>query len=608
MSDLIVGIDLGTTNSEVAAFTDGQVRVLGPGDQRILPSCVGLSASGELLVGEPARNQQALYPERTVRSIKRRMGSQEPVMLGGKSLTAPEISAVILRELVEWTRISLGERPERAVITVPAYFSDAQRAATREAGALAGLEVVRILNEPTAASLAYGYGDGSRHTALIYDLGGGTFDVSVVNVEGEVTEVLASHGNNRLGGDDFDDLLAERLAGEFQLRHGIDLRNGHPSAKARLWWAAEEAKKKLSQEPYARIREESLAERDGKPLHLEMEISREEYEALIRPLVESTLDSVSQALRDSGRKPGDMDAVLLVGGSTRTPLVFNLLTERMGVEPRQDVHPDLCVALGAGVLASRLSGRDVDRVLVDVSPYSFGVSFMGERGGFPYAHCYKPIIRRNTPLPLTRTERFYTAHAFQTEVNVHVYQGEDDDALKNILVGDFTIGGLTETEEPNEILCRMRLDLDGILQVTLTGRSQQITIANAMQTKTPEEIAAGRKRIQELFASRSADFEDFDDSFSEEADAEIIETEIETGGAPGDGARMAGEAEAKSLMARSRKLLDGMHEEDREDAIDLHERIEGAIQAGDAESLAKASRALTELLFFMEGQIGGRPN
>jgi molecular chaperone DnaK (HSP70) len=179
-------------------------------------------------------------------------------------------------------------------------------------------------------------------------------------------------------------------------------------------------------------------------------------------------------------------------------------------------------------------------------------------------------------------------------------------------VGDFTIGGLTETEEPNEILCRMRLDLDGILQVTsqekLTGRSQQITIANAMQTKTPEEIAAGRKRIQELFASRSADFEDFDDSFSEEADAEIIETEIETGGAPGDGARMAGEAEAKSLMARSRKLLDGMHEEDREDAIDLHERIEGAIQAGDAESLAKASRALTELLFFMEGQIGGRPN
>src|SRR3984893_676741 len=226
MSDLIVGIDLGTTNSEVAAFLDGKVRVLGPGDQRILPSCVGLSASGELLVGEPARNQQALYPERTVRSIKRRMGSQEIVMLGDRSLTAPEISAVILRELVEWTRLSLGERPERAVITVPAYFSDAQRAATREAGALAGLEVVRILNEPTAASLAYGYGDGSRHTALIYDLGGSTFDVSVVVIEGEVTEVLSSHGNNRLGGDDFDDLLAAHLEKVFSDRHRVDL-SGH---------------------------------------------------------------------------------------------------------------------------------------------------------------------------------------------------------------------------------------------------------------------------------------------------------------------------------------------------------------------------------------------
>jgi len=612
MSDLIVGIDLGTTNSEVAAFTDGQVRVLGPGDRRILPSCVGLSASGELLVGEPARNQQALYPERTVRSIKRRMGSPETVMLGSRSLTAPEISAVILRELVEWTYLSLGERPEAAVITVPAYFSDAQRGATREAGELAGLEVVRILNEPTAASLAYGYGDGSRHTALIYDLGGGTFDVSMVTVEGDITEVLASHGNNRLGGDDFDDLLAERLAMEFQKRHGIDLRNGHPSAKARLWWAAEEAKKKLSQEPYARIREESLAERNGKPLHLEMEISRTDYEALIRPLVESTLDSVSQALRDSGRKPGDMDAVLLVGGSIRTPLVFNSLAERMAIEPRQDVHPDLCVALGAGVLASRLSGRGVDRVLVDVSPYSFGVSFLGERGGVPYPHCYKPIIRRNTPLPLTRTERFYTTHPFQPEVNVHVYQGEDEDALKNILVGDFSIGGLTETEDLNEILCRMRLDLDGILEVTseekLTGRSKQITIANAMQAKTPEEIAAGRKRIQDLFESRTGDLADFNDSpGGEETDTGIVEgefEEMESSGVVVERIAVAGAAEAESLMARSRKLLDRMHDEDREEAIDLHERIGAAIESGDSEALAKACRALTELLFFMEGQIG----
>jgi molecular chaperone DnaK (HSP70) len=599
MSDLIVGIDLGTTNSEVAAFADGQVRVLGPGGQRILPSCVGFSAEGELLVGEPARNQQLLYPERTVRSIKRRMGNPETVMLGGKSFTPPEISAVILRELAEWARLSLGERPEKAVITVPAYFSDAQRSATREAGELAGLEVVRILNEPTAASLAYGHGDGSRHTALIYDLGGGTFDVSVVTVEGDITEVLASHGNNRLGGDDFDDLLAERLAQAFQKKHGIDVRQGHAAAKARLWWAAEEAKKKLSQEPYVAIREEALVIRSGKPLHLETEISRTDYEALIRPMVESTLDSVSKALQDSGRKSGDMDSVLLVGGSTRTPLVCGLLSELMGIEPRQDVHPDLCVALGAGVLAARLAGREVDRVLLDVSPYSFGVSFLGERGGFPYPHCYKPIIRRNTALPLTRTELFATSHPFQTEVDIQVYQGEDDDALKNILVGDFRIEGLTGTQDANEILCRMRLDLDGILEVAAvekrTGKSKQITIANALQAKTAEEIAAGRKRIQELFESRPERFpDDFTDG-GEVLDVEPIEL-AETRPI------LAGEQEANDLVERSRKLLPRLHADDREEAIDLHEKVGAAIESGDGPALAGASRALRELLFVMEGK------
>src|SRR5580704_1369594 len=255
MSDLIVGIDLGTTNSEIAAFVDGQVRVLGPGDRRMLPSCVGFSTSGELLVGEAARNQQALYPGRTVRSIKRKMGSQETVVLADRQFTPQEISALILTELAGWADRVLGRRPQKAVITVPAYFSDAQRNATREAGALAGLEVVRILNEPTAASLAYGYGEGSRHTALVYDLGGGTFDVSVVVIEGEITEVLSSHGNNQLGGDDFDDLLAAHLTKAFRHRHGIDV-GGDPAAKARLWWAAEEAKKKLSFEPYVKIREE----------------------------------------------------------------------------------------------------------------------------------------------------------------------------------------------------------------------------------------------------------------------------------------------------------------------------------------------------------------
>jgi molecular chaperone DnaK len=609
MSELIVGIDLGTTNSEVAALVDGQVRVLGPGDTRMLPSCVGFSPAGELLVGQAARNQQALYPERTVRSIKRKMGSQEAVSLAGNTFTPQEISALILRELVDWSDRSLGQRPRRAVITVPAYFSDAQRNATREAGALAGLEVVRILNEPTAASLAYGYGDGSQHTALIYDLGGGTFDVSVVTMEADVTEVLSSHGNNRLGGDDFDDLLAEHLARAFQQRHGVDPR-GSAAARARLWWAAEEAKRKLSVEPYATVREEALITASGRPLHLDLEVSRDEYEAMIRPLVESTLDSTAKALQDAGKAARDLDAIVLVGGSTRTPLVSRLLAERTGLEPRQEVHPDLCVALGAGVLASRLGGHAVERILVDVSPYSFGISFLGDRGGVPYPHCYRPIIQRNTPLPVTRTERYATSYPDQTEVDIRVYQGNDDDALKNVLVGDFRVEGLTPIDGPNEVLCRMRLDVDGILEVTTvekqSGKSKHVTIANALRAKTAEEIAAGKRRIQELYEMRSEKMDEW--AAQEEAGADEQDEEIfEDGGAPaGDAAsdHAIGEQEnpATALLERSRRLLDRMHADDREEAIELHEKIETAIAARDTSAAADAVRSLEELLFFIEGQ------
>ncbi len=607
MNDLIVGIDLGTTNSEIAALVDGQVRVLGPGTTRMLPSCVGLSASGELLVGEAARNQQALYPERTVRSIKRKMGSPDTVSLGDQTFTPPEISAVILRELVEWAGRAIGQDPKKAVITVPAYFSDAQRHATREAGALAGLDVVRILNEPTAASLAYGYGEGSRHTALIYDLGGGTFDVSVVRVEGEVTEVLSSHGNNLLGGDDFDDLLAEHLAKAFQEQHSVDLR-GSQVAKARLWWAAEAAKKRLSFEPYVQIREEALMTDDGRPLHLDVEVSRDDYEALIRPLVESTLDSTSKALQDAGQTPRALDAILLVGGSTRTPVISRLLNERTGLDPRQDVHPDLCVALGAGVLASRLAGHAVERILVDVSPYSFGISYLGERGGVPYPHCYHPIIQRNTPLPLTRTERYATSHAYQTRVELQVYQGDDEDALKNVLVGDFHVEGLLPIEEPNEVLCRMRLDLDGILEVTAvekrTGKSRHITISNALRQKTPDEIAAGQKRVRDLYESRSdamaPEWNAADDVEGDDDDEEgmiVDAATIDVVPARGDHATAV-----RQLLERSRRLLDRMHGEDREEAIGFHERLETALDAGDEDELRDASRALGELLFFVEGQ------
>ena len=613
--DPVVGIDLGTTNSEVAAYVDDRVRVLGPAGAAILPSCVGLSPEGELLVGRPARHQELLYPERTVRSIKRKMGSDAVVTLGERSFTPPEISAVILRTLVAMAEEQLGRAVRRAVITVPAYFSDAQRQATREAGVLAGLEVLRILNEPTAASLAYGGGEGAR-TVLVYDLGGGTFDVSIVRIEGDVTEVLASHGNNELGGDDFDRLLVERLAQEFEREHGVPL--GPGAARARLTWAAEEAKKRLSFEPYARVREEALVVSGGRSLHLDREVTREEYEELIHPLVESTFASVTKALEGAGLRASDLDDVLLVGGSTRTPLVARSLLERTGRPPRGEVHPDLCVALGAGVLASRLAGLAVERVLVEVSPFSFGPSHLGMRGGAPYPHCYRPVIERNTPLPVTRVESYATSHPYQTEVEIEVYQGEDEDALRNIPVGAFRVVGLEPKDEPNEILCRMSLDVEGLLRVAAiekaTGKSKEIVIQHALEPKTEEEIAAARERMRRLFEGRRSegafDLAPEGEGPSEAGIADALGAAPAGAEGPSEEAPAADSAaawarargEALLLVARSRERLASMHEEDREEAVDLNERIEEALAGSDRAGLEAAAAELRELLFFVEGR------
>jgi len=628
--DIVVGIDLGTTNSEVAAYIDGRVRVLGPADSKMLPSCVGLTPTGELLVGAAARNQQLLYPDRTIRSVKRRMGGAEPVLLGDRSFSPPEISALILRELAQWAARDLGVAPRKAVITVPAYFSDVQRQATREAGALAGLEVVRVLNEPTAASLAYGELAGHGRTAMVYDLGGGTFDVSIVRIEGDVTEVLASHGNNRLGGDDFTDLLARRIQEAFREKTGVDLRQdpGHAVARSRVWWAAEEVKRKLSAEPFAMVREENLVVADGKPLHLEMELSREEYERLIRPLAESTLASVTKAMQDAGMKPSDLDAILLVGGSTRTPLVCHLLKEASGLTPRQDVHPDLCVALGAGVLASRLGGHAVERVLVDVSPYSFGVSHLGPRGGVLYPHCYRAIIERNTPLPVTRTEQYFTAQPYQEEVDIEVFQGDDEDALRNVPVGNFRFSGLTPQEEPVTVLCRMGLDIDGILKVTAiekaTGKSAHIVIDNALKTMTREEIGEARRRLEALYASRlgpeaetdedeDADEDeegsviDFDPSPLRERDAEAAGAgpaplEAPPAADAAEGAEwLRAVAHADRLADRANGKLPAMHADDRAEAERLTARLADARAKRDLGELRKIASELSELLFFVEG-------
>ena len=618
--ETIVGIDLGTTNSEISAFFENKVQMIGSGKSKMLPSCVGLSTSGELLVGVPARNQQLLYPELTIRSIKRKMGSEETVTLGDKTFTPQEISAIILRELAGWTQKKLGFPVKKAVISVPAYFSDAQRNATREAGALAGLEVVRILNEPTAASLAYGYGSDERRTVMIYDLGGGTFDVSIVTLEQDVTEVLSSHGDNRLGGDDFDQLLVNRLLEEFQKAHNIDLAHGFPASLARLWRAAEDVKKRLSFEPYVKVREEALADRNGTPLHLEMEISREEFEEMIRPHIETTLDCVSKAMADAEKQTGDLDAILLVGGSTRIPMVMQVLEERAGIRPRHDVHPDLCVSLGAGVLASRLSGHDVERVLVDVTPYSFGPSYLGERDGMPYPHCYRPIIRSNTALPVTRTEKYYTVSPYQKAVEFDIFQGEDTDAMKNIPLGHFLVEGLKPVPDPNLVLCKMSLDIDGILQVTAiekeTGKSKQVTIDNALKPKSEPEIQEARNRLKDLFDTRSLDFDSLSDDdfpFSDDdfSGSDVIDIPVNRGAEASEiseNAEKEGsldaqvESKARKLLDRSRKLLDVMHDDDKEEAIDLHEQMEIALASGDATGLAEASKELSELLFFVEGK------
>ena len=626
-NEIIVGIDLGTTNSEISAYVEDGPKIIGRGNAKMLPSCVGITQEGELLVGQAAKNQLLIYPEMTARSIKRKMGTNEKFFLGEKSFTPQELSALILRELVAWAEAGLDGRIRKAVITVPAYFSDAQRQATREAGALAGLEVVRILNEPTAASLAYGLDSADEEqTILVYDLGGGTFDVSVINIAGDVTEVLASHGDNHLGGDDFDNLLLEKLLREFQSLHKIDLKDTHPASYSRLRWAAEQAKMQLSFEPYANIREESLAKVDGGiDGHLEMEITREEFEKMIQPLVERTLESVSQAIADAGKAASDIDQVLLVGGSTRTPLIRKVLEERIGIPPRSDIHPDLCVALGAGVLASRLAGHDIDRVLVDVSPYSFGPSYLGELNGRRHTHCYRPIITRNTPLPITRTESYYTATPYQSCVDIEIFQGENPDAMKNILVGNFHLADLTEIEGANEVLCRMNLDINGILKVSAieksTGRSAHITISNALEPKSDEEVANAQERLQELFANRADWLEDQADStfidiestdddsdensskplkFADALAAQAFETEeISTEPLDPEFAKLS-EA-AGQLLTRSREKLHDVHNEDREEMVDLHEQITEAIDKQDSKSLTKAVAELKELLFFIEG-------
>ncbi|HHH39002.1 MAG TPA: heat-shock protein Hsp70 [Sedimenticola sp.] len=575
--EIIIGIDLGTTNSEVAVARDGRVEVLEISEgSRLLPSVVGLAEDGTLLVGDAAWNQYRLYPERTIRSIKRRMGSDLKVELGGQKYTPQEISAMILKQLKAVAESHLGETVRRAVITVPAYFSDAQRQATRDAGEIAGLEVVRIINEPTAAALAYEGNSTGRKQILVYDLGGGTFDVSVVRLEDDVVEVLASHGNNRLGGDDFDQKIVDHVLAHLKQEQGLDP-SGSRQAMARIQRAAEQAKITLSDNPYALLEEEYLLEQEGVPVHLSMELSRDDYEAMIQPYVDETLTATHLALDGAGISVSQLDEILLVGGATRTPLIARHLERELGLAPRTDIDPELCVAAGAAIQGAVIAGGPVSSVLVDITPYTFGTSALAEFNGEMYPFTYVPLIRKNSVIPLSKSEVFYTAYDGQSRVEVMVYQGEDPDALNNTEIGRFMIEGLGDVPRGNPIITTFSLDLDGILHVTArekeTGLEKSITIDNAIARFEAEQMEQARARIGHLFEG-------------ETVDAEPQQHRAFT--------------QARALIEKAERLMEEAGEDDREDLVDLVESLNDAMNADDLPALRSASEQLTDLIFYLE--------
>ncbi len=598
--DPIVGIDLGTTNSEVALVRDGQPHVFEEDGDPILPSFVGLAEDGRLLVGKAARNQWVVAPERTVKSIKRQMGQDVKVRLGEQEFRPQEISAMILRALRDRAAGRLGQEVRKAVITVPAYFNDAQRQATREAGELAGLEVVRILNEPTAASLTYDPAHTELRRLLVYDLGGGTFDVSVVQSQQGVVEVLASHGDTHLGGDDFDDLLLALVCDRFQQEHGVDLR-ANLVPKSRVLKAVEAAKRQLSSHPFARVEEEFIAEKDGVALHLNTEIGRAEYEDLIRPLLDRTMDCVQRALEDAHLTASQVDKVVLVGGATRTPLVGELLEERLGQPAHQEVNPDLCVAMGAAIQGAIIAGADVGAVLVDITPHSLGIKCLDETFGFAFEHKFAPIIHRNTPLPGSRSEVFHTYRDGQTEVEIDVYQGESDDVRRNHRVGKFLVQGLAPVAAGNPILVQLDLNLDGMLKVSAreraTGLQKEVVIENALARFEREERAEARERLERLWLDQDEGDgdgeEDFGDDEGDEGDAL---PSLAPG--PREGQREA--VQARALLEKAERLMERVQPDDRPELDRLMTKVRTALTDRQWDKVTAASNELADTLFYLE--------